>query len=200
MPRECFEELCDKIKEVVGEEEFKSEKYLEGLLALGNATRKSCTYNSSILFNGVYVPGEIKVAMTLRILAGASYLDMFLWFNVCADHVLVITRKVMREWFCNDEVMEIDFYKSILQDQVFRKDVMDDFASRSGGVLQGCIGALDGWLVRIMCPSIFEVKNPGKYYSRKGFYAINVQAIVDKKKRILWRYIGEGECPRLFCL
>ena len=33
--------------------------------------------------------------------------------------------------------------------------------------------------------------NPGKYYSRKGFYALNVQVIVDKKKRILWRTIGE---------
>jgi hypothetical protein len=56
--------------------------------------------------------------------------------------------------------------------------------------MDGCIGALDGWLVHIICPSIFEVLNPGKYYSRKGFYAINVQVIVDKNKRVLWRNIG----------
>ena len=55
----------------------------------------------------------------------------------------------------------------------------------------GCIGALDGWVVRITCPSACEVPNAGRYYSRKGYYAINVQVIVDKKKRVLWRYIGE---------
>jgi hypothetical protein len=39
--------------------------------------------------------------------------------------------------------------------------------------------------------TISELSNPGKYFSCKGFHAINVQVIVDKKKRILWRYIGE---------
>ena len=56
--------------------------------------------------------------------------------------------------------------------------------------MKGCIGALDGWLVRIKSPSEKECRNPGKYFCRKGFYAINVQVIVDRKKRILWRCIG----------
>ena len=30
--------------------------------------------------------------------------------------------------------------------------------------------------------------DPGNYYCRKGFYALNVQAIVDKKKQFLWSY------------
>ena len=33
--------------------------------------------------------------------------------------------------------------------------------------------------------------NPGKYFSRKQVYGISVQVIVDKRKRVLWRYIGE---------
>ena len=31
----------------------------------------------------------------------------------------------------------------------------------------------------------------GKYFLRKGFYALNVQVIVDMKKRVLWRFISE---------
>ena len=50
--------------------------------------------------NGPYIPGEIKVAMTLRILAGASYLDMYLWFNANPEYVRHLTRGVMRNWFC----------------------------------------------------------------------------------------------------
>ena len=42
----------------------------------------------------------------------------------------------------------------------------------------------------IKCPSLSEVKNHGKYFSRKGFNALNIQAIVDRDKRILWRFIG----------
>ncbi len=53
------------------------------------------------------------------------------------------------------------------------------------------MGALDGWLVCILCPSLREVNNPGKYFTRKGFYALNVQVLCDKHKRILWRSIGQ---------
>ena len=63
--------------------------------------------------------------------------------------------------------------------------------TKTEGVMCDVIGALDGWLVRIRSPTFLEVHNPGKYFSRKGFYALNVQVIVDKKKRVIWRYIGE---------
>ena len=33
------------------------------------------------------------------------------------------------------------------------------------------------------------VDTPGDYFSRKGFYCVNVQVIVDKKKRVLYRSI-----------
>ena len=35
------------------------------------------------------------------------------------------------------------------------------------------------------------VQNPGKYYSRKGCFAINVQVIIDKQKWVLWCHTGE---------
>jgi hypothetical protein len=131
--------------------------------------------------------------LTLMIVgaSAASYLDMFLWYNVDPDHVRSLTRAVMKDWFCNDDVMTIDFYRQVLQDSGAIERIRTEFADKTDGIFWGCIGALDGWLVKIHCPSLRELHNPGKYFSRKGFHAINVQVIVDKKKRILWRYIGE---------
>jgi hypothetical protein len=46
--------------------------------------------------------------------------------------------------------------------------------------------------VKIECPSLKKdgIKNPAGFFSRKGFYALNVQVIVDKKKRVLFMYMG----------
>ena len=191
MSRGCFNLLCDKIKSAVGDYEFKSEVFLDGLKMAGHSTHESSMYNNLITYNGDYISGEMKVALTLRMLVGGAYLDMYLWMNISPDYCIEISRYVMKEWICRDDVIEINFYKNVLSNKQKMKTMRQDFAEKSYGLLSGCIGALDGWLVRINSPSIFSCKNPGKYCNRKGFFAINVQAIVDKQKRILWRFIGE---------
>lgn len=64
------------------------------------------------------------------------------------------------------------------------KELSSDFALDSDMVFNGCIGAIDGLAVRIKCPT--EVRDPGNYFCRKNFYALNVQAICDRNKRCLW--------------
>ena len=191
MKRPCFNALCKKIEKAVGKKNFKSEAYLNELRSQGHTNKVARMYNNSVGTNGEYIPGEVKVAMTLRILAGASYLDMFLWFNVNADHVRFLSRMVMRDWICHNKVIPINFHEGVLQDPRAIARISREFGEKSSGVMDGCLGALDGWLVKIRCPRYYEVANPGKYFSRKGFYALNVQVIVDRKKRVLWRLIGE---------
>ena len=62
------------------------------------------------------------------------------------------------------------------------------FSTRSNGVLAGAIGAIDGWLVKITRPYFSRdgVNNPSTFFSRKGFYALNVQCMVDNNKKVLW--------------
>ena len=97
----------------------------------------------------------------------------------------------MKNWICNNNVISINYFQQVLQNTDNIQEISSLFSSRSDGVFKGCIGALDGWLVKIICPTNEKVENPGKYFSRKGFYAMNVQVIVDMKKRVLWRFIGE---------
>ena len=59
---------------------------------------------------------------------------------------------------------------------------------KNNGILYGPFGAIDRLAVRIQSPGLSKVSDPGNYYCRKGFYALNVQAIVDKRKRFLWTY------------
>ena len=65
-----------------------------------------------------------------------------------------------------------------------------DFADGFNHVFSGCIGAFDGWIVKIWKPcksdGVMDLKS---FYSRKGFNGISVQAVVDKKKCVLFRSI-----------
>ena len=189
MSRPCFRKLCNKIEKSVGEKVFKSEAYLQELEKQGYTTSEGRMYQAHKETSSGYVPGEFKVAMSLRLMAGASYLDMFLWTNVSVDHVRAIFRMVVKHWFCNDDVIRINFF-NVLQDGNELAKIRNDFGTKSDNVFSGVIGAVDGWLVRIRSPGLNECENPGKYFCRKGFYAINVQVIVDKSKRVLWRCIG----------
>jgi len=68
------------------------------------------------------------------------------------------------------------------------------FAARSAQMLQGCIGAIDGLLVPIKRPGHLEYERA--FYTRKNFYAMNVQAIADVRGRIIHAQVAAtpGAC------
>ena len=89
--------------------------------------------------------------------------------------------RILSNWMNRDEISEINFF-IFLNDEEKLKKVSNDFSDGSNRVMKGCIGVLDGWLERIKCPSFRDfVSNTGAYFSRKGFHAINAQAIADDK-------------------
>ena len=65
-----------------------------------------------------------------------------------------------------------------------------NFADGSNHLFSGCIGTVDGWIVKIQKPSRKDgLLNPKSFYSWKGFYGLSIQAIVDKKKHVLFRLV-----------
>jgi hypothetical protein len=90
---------------------------------------------------------------------------------------------VVGQWFIHDTVVKIIGIE-YCNDDSRMKAVARQFARASNGLFSGCIGALDGWVVKNKRPSKKDgISNPKSFYSRKGFFAVNVQAIVDKTKR-----------------
>jgi len=48
-------------------------------------------------------------------------------------------------------------------------ELVDMFAEKSNGIFNGDFGTRDSLAIRICCPSLMEVPDPGNNYCRKGF-------------------------------
>ena len=163
-----FALLCDKIRNKIGDDVFRTEN-----------TQALCGYT--------------KVAIGLRMLCGGSYLDLigraydvqsinsvfkyfhtFInWINTTFDYPWVSLLHQLKDG-------NLDALGKL-------KEISEYFAIDSDGAFSGCIGAIDGIAIRIRCPTKKDgVHDPGNYFCRKNFYALNVQAICDRQKRILW--------------
>ena len=153
MPRECFDLLCEKIEANVGEREFKSENYLH-LFRGGykdNDLRTTNIMRAHEATTGGFISGEVKLALTLRLLAGGSYLDLALLFETGQHYAYEIFHHVIKNWICDDRLVKINGLDYVANMDAM-KAVALEFARASGGVINGCIGAIDGWVVKMKRP------------------------------------------------
>jgi hypothetical protein len=186
MNRECFNKLCSDISSKVGEEEFRPES------SLG---RDDDDYRGAVKDQGGVVSGEVRVAVCLRLLAGASYLDLMVIFNLSHRSIFRCFHLVV-QWV--NQTFEYPLIKALVnKDESFFEKRSEEFAmGASDGIFNGCFGALDGLAIRIKKPTRSStLPDPGAYYCRKGFHALNCQAICDNSKRILWMSSAhQGSC------
>lgn len=118
------------------------------------------------------IPLNIALSMTLRWLSGGSYLDIVDLHGVCETSFYAAKESVM---FALQKGLkrEVSWPKS----EEDRVKVAQRFSENSGGVMRGCLSALDGLAVEIKEPTVEECGgNPVGYRNRKGFFAILVQA------------------------
>ena len=136
-------------------------------------------FDSHVNTCGGQFSGETKFGITLRILAGGDVLDLGVLFDISSSHCTTIMLDVLKHWVNETDIGKINIY-DYLADDVAMKKCSIGFSNRSNGILKGAIGALDGWLVRIQRPSFYwdDMTNITTFYSRKGFYALNVQVYI----------------------
>ena len=181
MTRECFTLLCFSIIGAIGESQFKSQHYIDAFLS------GTSVYDANVLATGGYISGEVKLAITIRLLAGGDVLDLAVIFDIYPTYLSTILKEVLTYWIIKPNIGKINIIK-YLNDIEAMNRVSRGFSRRSNGVLKGCIGAIDGWLVKIRRPTSWldGLINPVPFYYRKGYYALNVQCIVDHRKKVLW--------------
>lgn len=171
MSKNQFALLCDRIKSKVGDSTFHAE---------GDTSYGLC--------------GELRVAIGLRMLCGGSYLDLVgCAYGVQSPQSIYNHFHTFIDWI--DDAFDFPLVGLLNglnngdADAIAKlKELSAEFAADSDMCFIGCIGAIDGLAIRIRCPS--NVSDPGNYYCRKNFYALNVQAICDRSKRILWMSPG----------
>ena len=145
MTRECFSLLCSSIIGAIGEIKFKSQQYIDAFLC------GTSVYDANVLATGGYISGEVKLAITIRLLAGGDALDLAIIFDICPSYLQIIMKDVLANWIIKPNIGKINMLKYLNNFEAMSK-VSKGFAVRSNGVLKGCIGAIDGWRVKIIRP------------------------------------------------
>jgi hypothetical protein len=187
MPRETFGMLCSMVKEKVGEEEFKSADWIssDGRSSKVSKGVKGCALDP---VRGL-ISGEMKLGMMIRILSGASYLDLCMVYSVASSSVFNAFHEAIA-WINSTFSFPLVEWLREKNTEALQR-ISDGFAAASGDVFKGVIGAIDGLAIKIRCPTLSdEIADPGNYYCRKGFYALNAQVICDKFRRVLWISTG----------
>ena len=182
MSKELFQTLCNDIEGIVGEESFKSEEYLSSITNKTMTDLMANIFHAHLRSTGGVISGEIRLAITLRILGGGTYMDMALLMETSFNHAHNIVKETVCNWLTHPAFYPIDGIAYCSDDEKM-SEVATQFSAASNFVLNGCIGAVDGWVVKVQRLKNWDgAPDPNSFYSRKGYYAINVQAIIDKKK------------------
>ncbi len=123
---------------------------------------------------------ELILHCTLRFLAGASYLDVMVHTGISKPAFYTCVYKGL-DAICGCQDLDLKMPRTLTEfhDAAFAFQQMS-----LDGRLNGCIGALDGWLCRIKVPSQSETMNVSSYFSvHYQCYGVNVQATCDANCR-----------------
>lgn len=126
------------------------------------------------------VPVELCLSMSLRWLAGGSYVDIADMHGVEPSTFYDLLWKTLE---AIDKVEKLNFP---IGNADALRGLSEGFYRNNHESLQGCVGALDGIAVRIRKPWLVDDSCPMTFYNRKGFFAVNVQAICDADCRVQW--------------
>ena len=129
--------------------------------------------------SGSSICPELRLMITLRILAGAKCLDM-IWYRVSVDHVLEYVEDCLMA--INNVIDNIKVPVTNeewrVESEKFRAVLTAKHGSMGDEMLAGICGAGDGFVVPITEPVKADLEGrPSKnYMNRKGFFALLVQA------------------------
>ena len=123
----------------------------------------------------------LKLALTLRFLAGAIYLDIALLFDIPANlvhHYVMLTLMAIDK--CYDNI-------NFPTDEETLNQIEAGFRELSNGHLVGTVGACDGVVFQMQRPDPKEVNNDVQsYFVRKGYYAFGMQAVCDSRCKFMF--------------
>lgn len=139
------------------------------------------------------LPIVICLSMTLRFLEGGQMYDI-------ADMHGVAESTFYKVVYITCTAIVTCYELKLPRDAASLKALEEGFAVRTGGVMRGVVGALDGTCIRIKKPArrigndggMGDCDDPKSYYYRKGFFAVNMQAIVDHNCKFVW---ASFSCP-----
>jgi hypothetical protein len=123
--------------------------------------------------------------MTLRYLAGGSYLDIPIAHHGSISTFYYVVDETLTDL---DQSLNIKFPIDNLE---LLKGSSIEF-SRGRSPFTGCAGALDGIAIKIVEPCAANGANNATYYNRKGLFALCIQAVCDFE--YMFTFVS-SQCP-----
>jgi hypothetical protein len=121
---------------------------------------------------------NVMVAGTIRFLAGAKVLDLGCPYGLAESTVYVVIDETFDAM--NSRLDKIHFLPSVRDCE---REVAA-FQRLHGSPMYGFIAPLDGIAIAIRCPTYGDSADARKFFNRKVFFAISVQAAVSAAIRL----------------
>ena len=119
--------------------------------------------------SGSRVSMRTALAVTLRWLAGGSYIDLCFTWGIATGSFYADNGVVWGTMELIDQVFEIGLP---LNDRNELDRIAAGYSVYSHGHLTKCITSIDGWVCHTRQPTLAETTMPAAYYNRKGFFGI----------------------------
>ena len=133
-------------------------------------------------FDGVVLP-ELRLSMTLRWLAGGSYIDISIIHGVAASTFYEVVKDTVRTL---DNCKALDLHLPLKSEGALWNIAKGFQDKAQHPVFTNVVGALDGILIACVAPDRHKCKNPVAFWTRKSKHAWNVQAICDANRDFLY--------------
>jgi len=131
--------------------------------------------------SGSHITQRTKLFVTLRYLAGASYLDLIFAWGISkaaffsSDPVKGVLWPTME---AIDHVLHIGLP---VNDEAKLEEISQEFSTYSNGQLRGCVTAIDGWVAQTRKPSRDEVRDIMSFRNRHDCWGLVVLAGCDAR-------------------
>lgn len=146
---------------------------LLGILEEHFEDRDSTSIRQAENSSGSVITTKTALAVTLRWLAGASYIDLCFTWGISMGSFYTDGGILWGTIEAIDQIFEIGLPLNEVKElqKVARK-----YSDYSNGHIKNVVSAIDGWVCRTRCPTSDEVMFPAHYRNRKGFFGIVVIA------------------------
>jgi hypothetical protein len=126
----------------------------------------------------------VMLAITLRYLAGASYIDVYQHFGLSIGSFY---RNIWITINCLNSLAILKFPDPWQDAEALAKLAADFEALSYLGLIKHCVGAIDGFIAKIwQPPASDDVQVTAYHCARKDCFGLNVQAVCDAFGRFLW--------------
>jgi DDE superfamily endonuclease len=130
--------------------------------------------------SGGRVEPDVRLALTISISSGASYLDMIMLFRVASSTIYDVFHSTVASIIRRITMPGLPFQRTELQNL----ELSFTNSRQPPSPLYGCVAALIGICIEVQKP--MDMYGPRDFYCRKGMYAVPAQALVDSDYRFLY--------------